>query len=113
MYGIFSYIRLKKLPYSRENVGQYSHHMGHLGTNFPRYLIFVNMIATKAAAIAHQTFQVPKIEGTHLYKLYGYGLCKGKPTPKLAENKVQETLHFRYRTKFLVNSHSFFEAPAF
>ena len=25
-----------------------------------------------------------------------YGLCKGKPTPKTAENKVQETLHFRY-----------------
>ena len=22
--------------------------------------------------------------------------CKGKPTPKIAENKVQETLHFRY-----------------
>ena len=20
----------------------------------------------------------------HLYKLYGYGLCKGKPTPKIA-----------------------------
>ena len=31
----------------------------------------------------HQTFQVSKIEVyTHLYKLYGYGLCKGKPTPK-------------------------------
>ena len=22
--------------------------------------------------------------GTHLFKLYGYGLCKGKPTPKIA-----------------------------
>ena len=27
----------------------------------------------------------------------------GKPTPKIAENKVQETLHFRY-LKFLVNT---------
>ena len=27
----------------------------------------------------------------------------GKPTPKIAELKVQETLHFRYRTKFLLN----------
>ncbi len=36
--------------------------MGHLGKNFPRDLISVNMIATKAAAIAHQTFQVPKME---------------------------------------------------
>ena len=34
--------------------------------------------------------------GTHLYKQYGYGLCKGKSTPKIAENKAQETLHFRY-----------------
>ena len=33
--------------------------------------------------------------GTHLYKLYGYGLCKGKPTPKIAGYKVQY-LHFRY-----------------
>ena len=32
----------------------------------------------------------------HLYKLYGYGLCKRQPTPKIAENKVQETLHSRY-----------------
>ena len=23
-------------------------------------------------------------EGTHLYKLYGYGVCKGKPNPKIA-----------------------------
>ena len=27
----------------------------------------------------------------HLYKLYGYGLCMGKPTPKIAENKVQDS----------------------
>ena len=33
--------------------------------------------------------------GTQKYKLYGYGLCKGKPTPKIAWNKVQY-LHFRY-----------------
>ena len=26
----------------------------------------------------HQTFHVPKLEV--LYKLYGYGLCKGKKT---------------------------------
>ena len=32
----------------------------------------------------HQTFQAPKMEVTYLYKLYGYGLCKGKPTPKIA-----------------------------
>ncbi len=25
-----------------------------------------------------------------------YGLCKGKPAPKMAEHKVQETIHFRY-----------------
>ena len=34
-------------------------------------------------------------------KLYGYGLCKGKPTPKIAEHRVQY-LHFRY-LKLLVN----------
>ena len=50
----------------------------------------------------HQTFQVPKMEVlTHLHKLYGYSLCKGKPTSKIAVNKVQETIHFRY-LKFLV-----------
>ncbi len=25
-----------------------------------------------------------KWRNPHLYKLYGYGLCKGKPTPKIA-----------------------------
>ena len=33
-------------------------------------------------------------ESSPSYKLYGYGLCKGTPTPKIAENK--ETLHFTY-----------------
>ena len=38
-----------------------------------------------------------------IFQLYGYSLCKGfHPTPKIAEHKVQETLHFRYRTKLLV-----------
>ena len=55
-------------------------------------------------ATNHQTFQVPKMEVRNTsHKLYGYGLCKGKPTPRIAKNKVQyETLHFRNRTKFLV-----------
>ena len=36
-----------------------------------------------------QTFQVPKMEESeNLYKLSGYGLCKGKPTPKIDWNKV-------------------------
>ncbi len=30
-------------------------------------------------------------ESEHLYKLYGYGLCKGIPIPKTAENKVQDS----------------------
>ena len=35
--------------------------------------------------------QVPKMEeSSPWHKLYGYGLCKGKPTPKIAENKVQD-----------------------
>ena len=44
-----------------------------------------------------------KWRNPHLYKVYGYGLCKGKPTPKIAVNKAQETLHFRY-LKCLVTS---------
>ena len=48
----------------------------------------------------HQTCQVPKME-VLTYISCMYGLCKGKPHPKIAENKVQETLHFRY-LKFLV-----------
>ena len=39
-------------------------------------------------AFFRQTFQVPKME-VLTYKLYGYGLYKGKRTPKIAENKVQ------------------------
>ena len=36
--------------------------------------------------------QVPKMEESeNLYKLYGYGLYKGKPTPKIAWNKVQDS----------------------
>ena len=48
-------------------------------------------------------FRYLKWGNPHLYKLYGYGLCKGvSPTPKIAKHKVlSETLHFRY-LKFLV-----------
>ena len=46
----------------------------------------------------HQTFQVPKMEES---KLYGSGLCKGKPIPQIAPNKVfSETLHFGYLRLF-------------
>ena len=31
-------------------------------------------------------------------------MYKGKPTPKLAESKVQETLHFRYIPEILGDS---------
>ena len=41
-------------------------------------------------------FRYLKWRNPHLYKLYGYGLCKGvNPPPKIAGYKVQETLHFR------------------
>ncbi len=41
--------------------------------------------------------KVPKMEESeNLFELYSFGLCKGKPTPKIAGYKVQETLHFRY-----------------
>ncbi len=33
-------------------------------------------------------FKYLKWRNPHLYKLYGYGLYKGNPTPKIAENKV-------------------------
>ena len=41
-------------------------------------------------------FRYLKWRYENLYKQYGYGLCKGKPTSKIAEHKAQETLHFRY-----------------
>ena len=36
---------------------------------------------------------VPRMEGSSspIFQQYGYGLCKGKPTPKIAENKVQDS----------------------
>ncbi len=40
-------------------------------------------------------FRYLKWRNPHLHKLYGYGLCKRKAIPKIAEYKVQETLHFR------------------
>ena len=43
-----------------------------------------------------KNFRYLKWRNPHLFKLYGYGLCKGNPISKTAENKVQETLHFRY-----------------
>ena len=53
-----------------------------------------------AAAICHQTFQVPKIEASsNLYKLYGYGLCKGNPTPKTAgKNPGSPLVHSKSQT---------------
>ena len=35
------------------------------------------MNAKLEVSYVHQTFQVPKMEKPHVYKLYGYGLCKG------------------------------------
>ena len=46
-------------------------------------------------------FRYLKWRYENLYKQYGYGLCEGKPAPKIALVQVQETLHFRY-LKFLV-----------
>ena len=34
------------------------------------------------------------MEESLLYKLYGYGLCKEKPTPKIAKFKVTGYRHF-------------------
>ena len=47
-------------------------------------------------------FRYLKWRNPHLYKLYGYGLCKGKPTPKNSRTMpvLQETLHFRYLQHF-------------
>ena len=42
-----------------------------------------------------------KWRNPHLYKLYGYGLCMGKHTPKIADYKVQY-LHLLSYQKFLV-----------
>ena len=48
-------------------------------------------------------FRYQKWRNPHLYKLFGYGLCKGKPAPKIAWNEVQY-LHFRYLKKYLLIS---------
>ena len=41
----------------------------------------------------HQTFQVLKMEESSpiWYELYGYGLCRKKTSPKIAEDKVQDS----------------------
>ena len=38
----------------------------------------------KQGGTCHQAFQVIQNGGPHLYKLYGYGLCTGKPIHKMA-----------------------------
>ena len=43
-------------------------------------------------------------ESENLYKLYGYGLCKENPIPRIAGHKVQETLHFRYLKFFVIQA---------
>ena len=63
-----------------------------------------------------QTFQIPKMEeSSPSYKLYGYGLWfrEFPSIPKIAKNKVQETLHFRYRSKcWVTDSENFLEKNA-
>ncbi len=49
----------------------------------------------------HQTFQVPKMEVLTYVSCMDRAYGRENPPPKIAENKVQETLHFRY-LKFLV-----------
>ena len=77
-----------------------------------KWWLHILILRFRFTAARHQTFQVPsKWRNPHLYKQYGYGLCKGKSTPKIAKNKVQETLHFRY-LKFLVSPGPLF-SPSF
>ena len=46
-------------------------------------------------ATNHQTFKVPKMEESSQTKMYGYGLCKGKPISKIA------LLYIRFSTFIL------------
>lgn len=63
-----------------------------------RYCHWLGYFIVKKTSLEISTmlraFQVPKME------LCGYGLCKVKPSPKIAEHEVQY-LPFRY-VKFLV-----------
>ena len=53
------------------------------GTFFVGFLLTLN--------VSHVSKHFRDINWRYLYRLYGYGLCKGKPTPKIAENKVLGT----------------------
>ena len=48
-------------------------------------------------------------ESENLYKLYGYGLCKGTREPPKETFKVQETLHFRYLKLLVVSGRAPFK----
>ncbi len=57
--------------------------------------LVANLFGNKFWTNVTKHFRYLKWRNPHLYKLYGYGLCKGKPT----------YLHFRY-LKFLVKMSS-------
>ena len=56
-------------------------------------------------ATNHQTCQVPKMEESSQKKMYGYGLCKGKPTSRIA------LLYIRFSTFILDTVPEVFDEP--
>ena len=69
-------------------LNQLTSHVGHCFKSIPTHRIRFATIFTKL-------FRYLKWRNPHLYKQYGYGLCKGKPTPKIAENKACLLIHLQ------------------
>ena len=75
----------------------------------PPFAPGVGVTQVKFEARDHQHVQVPqylKSRNPHLYKQYGATayIREKRNIPKIAENKVQETLHFRYLKLLVMGS---------
>ena len=62
-----------------------------------------NPSSQPSEATNHQTFHVPKMEESSQKKMYGYGLCKGKPTSKLALLYIRFSTFIFDTWNFLMN----------
>jgi len=55
-----------------------------MNVTIPIFIIIIDIFDIVSLTTSPKTFRYLKWRNPHLYKLYGYGLCKGKPIPNIA-----------------------------
>ena len=100
IFGVCHFLVHEEKNSSKDGTGIHSRHIV-LAISQGKYLanlvffrpLYPNVGSFKLGVT--ERFRYLKWRNPHQYKLYGYGLCKGNRTPKIAVNKVLSYLYFR------------------